>query len=103
MARSRMQRPPMPASCSRTLYTALAHTLQHSNQLTEEALLTRLAQFRAHHRQNRRGGAIERTKVDHRIRRKRLRLSSNDPIETAPDECTGLNLASSAGAVPIGT
>ena len=41
--------------------------------------------------------------ADHRIRLKRLRLSSNDPIETAPDECTGLNLASSAGAVPIGT
>src|ERR1700683_995341 len=28
---------------------------------------------------------------------------SNGPIETALDKCTGLNLASSPGAVPIGT
>jgi hypothetical protein len=41
--------------------------------------------------------------IGHRIRRKRQRLSSNDPIETAPAERIGLNPASSAGAVPIGT
>jgi integrase len=37
------------------------------------------------------------------IRRKRQRLSSNDPIETAPAGITRLNPASSVGAVPIGT
>ena len=42
-------------------------------------------------------------RVGHRVRRKPRRLSSNDPIETAPAEGIGLNPASSAGAVPKGT
>ena len=47
--------------------------------------------------------AIENAEVDHRIRRKRMRLSSNDSIETAPVQSTPLNPASSTGAVPIET
>jgi hypothetical protein len=61
MACSRLQRRLMPASCSRTLYAALAHTLQRSTPLTEKVLLTRLAQFRARNRHDRRDGAIEST------------------------------------------
>ena len=98
-----MQRRPMPASCSRTLFTALALTSQHSTPLIEGLVHSRLAQFRAKKSHDRWDRAIESALVDHRIRRKHLRLSSNHPIETAPDECTGLKLASSAGAVPIGT
>jgi len=49
----------MPASCLRTLYTALAHSLLDSVQLTYGPLPTPLAQFRAHNSRDQRAGAIE--------------------------------------------
>jgi len=56
-----MQGGRVPKTCRCTLYTALAHTLQHSASLTEGVLLTRLAQFRAHNSHDRRDDAIENT------------------------------------------
>jgi hypothetical protein len=43
----------------------------------------------------------DRNPIAHRARRKRQRLSSNDPIETAPTTRPRLPTTSSFGAVPI--
>ncbi len=46
---------------------------------------------------------IEIPYVDHSVRRKRQRLTSNDPIETVPEEDPATGRPGRAGTVPIGT